>query len=83
MPDHGLAQDEEVAATVTGDLLRRPAVVAQVKEEDKVRAVEELTREDQSESLITWAAIALMTRRITRRSSRRNGQSASREAHRD
>jgi Family of unknown function (DUF6192) len=44
---HTLAQDEEVAATVTGDLLRRPAVVAQVKDEDKVRAVEELTREDQ------------------------------------
>lgn len=35
-----------------------------------------------SESLITWAAITLMTRRITRRSSRRNGQPASREAQR-
>ncbi|MCM2416554.1 DUF6192 family protein [Streptomyces sp. RKAG293] len=44
---HTLAQDEEVAATVTGDLLRRPSVVAQVKVEDKVRAVAELTREDQ------------------------------------
>src|SRR2546427_315052 len=32
---HTLAQDEEVAAQVTGDLLRRPAVVAQVKDEDK------------------------------------------------
>lgn len=32
-----------------------------------------------SESLITWAAITLMTRRITRRSSRRNGQPASRK----
>ncbi|WP_174855714.1 DUF6192 family protein [Streptomyces rishiriensis] len=32
---HSLAQDEEVAARVTGDLLRRPAVVAQVKDEDK------------------------------------------------
>jgi transposase len=32
-----------------------------------------------SESLITWAAITLMTRRITRRS----GQPTSREAHRD
>lgn len=31
-----------------------------------------------SESLITWAAITLMTRRITRRSSRRSGQPASR-----
>lgn len=36
-----------------------------------------------SESLITWAAITLMTRRITRRSSRRSGQPASREANRD
>lgn len=36
-----------------------------------------------SESLITWAAITLMTRRITRRSSRRSGQPASREAQRD
>lgn len=36
-----------------------------------------------SESLITWAAITLMTRRITRRSSRRSGQAASREANRD
>ena len=35
------------------------------------------------ESLITWAAITLMTRRITRRSSRRSGQPASREANRD
>ncbi|MFF3015399.1 DUF6192 family protein [Streptomyces sp. NPDC057939] len=43
---HALAQDEGVAATITGDLLRRPAVVAQVRHEDKVRAVEELTRED-------------------------------------
>ncbi|MFJ4681557.1 DUF6192 family protein [Kitasatospora sp. NPDC088783] len=44
---HSLAQDEEVAAVVTGDLLRRPDVVAQVKAEDKVRVVEELTRDDQ------------------------------------
>ncbi|MEV0142765.1 DUF6192 family protein [Streptomyces globisporus] len=36
---HSLAADEEVAATVTGDLLRRPTVVAQVRKEDKVRAV--------------------------------------------
>ncbi|WP_107113536.1 DUF6192 family protein [Kitasatospora sp. MBT66] len=43
---HSLAQDEEVAATVTGDFLRRPTVVAQVKAEDKVRVVEELTRDD-------------------------------------
>ncbi|WP_438453036.1 DUF6192 family protein [Streptomyces asiaticus] len=42
-----LAQDEEVAGRVTGDLLRRPEVVAQVRDEDKVRVVEELTREDE------------------------------------
>lgn len=36
-----------------------------------------------SESLITWAAITLMTRRITRRTSRRTGHPASREAQRD
>nr|WP_267133492.1 transposase [Streptomyces sp. RB17] len=36
-----------------------------------------------SESLITWAAITLMTRRITRRTSRWSGQPASREAERD
>lgn len=36
-----------------------------------------------SESLITWAAITLMTRRITRRSSRRSTQPASYEANRD
>ncbi|TQJ92989.1 hypothetical protein [Streptomyces sp. SLBN-31] len=36
-----------------------------------------------SESLITWAAITLMTRHITRRSSRRSRQPASREATRD
>ncbi|WP_329460683.1 IS5 family transposase [Streptomyces sp. NBC_01497] len=36
-----------------------------------------------SESLITWAAITLMTRRITRRSSRRTEQPDSREAQRD
>ncbi|MGW1521589.1 DUF6192 family protein [Streptomyces sp. NPDC002287] len=43
---HTLAKDEEVAAVVTGDLLRRPAVVAQVRQEDRVRVVEELTRDD-------------------------------------
>ncbi|MGW0792960.1 transposase [Streptomyces sp. NPDC002911] len=36
-----------------------------------------------SESLVTWAAITLMTRRITRRNSRRSGQPSSREAQRD
>ncbi len=36
-----------------------------------------------SESLITWAAITLMTRRITRRQSRRASQPPSREHTRD
>jgi hypothetical protein len=44
---HALARDEGVAATVTGDLLRRPEVVAQVQPKDRVRVVEELTRDDQ------------------------------------
>ena len=44
---HALAKDEEVAAVVTGDLLRRPEVVAQVQPKDRVRVVEELTRDDQ------------------------------------
>lgn len=36
-----------------------------------------------SESLSTWAAITLMARRITRRTSRRTGRPASLEAQRD
>ncbi|MEU0111490.1 transposase [Streptomyces sp. NPDC006251] len=36
-----------------------------------------------SESLITWAAITLMTRRITRRQSRRTSQPTSRENGKD
>ncbi len=43
---HSLAQDEDVAATVTTDLLRRPAVSAKVAVEDRVRVVEELTRDE-------------------------------------
>lgn len=50
---HTLARDEEVAATVTSDLLRRPAVVAQVRQEDKVRVVEELTRDDHVAATVT------------------------------
>ncbi|MEU3464796.1 DUF6192 family protein [Streptomyces sp. NPDC006733] len=50
---HTLAQDEEVAATVTSDLLRRPTVIAQVKQEDKVRAAEELTRDDHVAAKVT------------------------------
>lgn len=34
-----------------------------------------------SESLITWAAITIMTRRITRRTSRRSGQPTPRKLH--
>lgn len=45
------------------------------------RAYERLAQH--SESLITWAAITPMTRRITRRNSRRSGQPPSREAQRD
>ncbi|MDQ1033547.1 transposase [Streptomyces umbrinus] len=36
-----------------------------------------------SESLITWAGITLMTRRITRRTSRRSRQPPAREAQQD
>ncbi|MFE3827192.1 DUF6192 family protein [Streptomyces sp. NPDC059092] len=50
---HTLATDEEVAATVTSDLLRRPAVVAQVNQEDKVRVVEELTRDEHVAAKVT------------------------------
>ncbi|MGW6463942.1 DUF6192 family protein [Streptomyces rubiginosohelvolus] len=50
---HTLAADEEVAATVTGDLLRRPTVVAQVRQEDKVRAVGELTRDEAVAATVT------------------------------
>lgn len=50
---HTLAKDEAVAATVTGDLLRRPTVVAQVRQEDKVRAVEELTRDEDVAATVT------------------------------
>ncbi|MFB8105864.1 MULTISPECIES: DUF6192 family protein [unclassified Streptomyces] len=50
---HTLAKDEAVAATVTGDLLRRPSVVAQVRQEDKVRAVGELTRDEDVAATVT------------------------------
>ncbi|MEV0142766.1 DUF6192 family protein [Streptomyces globisporus] len=38
---------------MTGDLLRRPAVVAQVKQADRVRVVEELTRDEQVAAEVT------------------------------
>ncbi|MFF7249876.1 DUF6192 family protein [Embleya sp. NPDC008237] len=50
---HTLARDEDVAAVVTTDFLRRPTVVAQVKREDKVRVVEELTRDDHVAAEVT------------------------------
>nr|WP_241672359.1 DUF6192 family protein [Streptomyces sp. IB2014 016-6] len=56
---HVLAQDDQVAAEVTGDLLRRPQVAAKVTVEDKVRVVEEFTRD---ESVATTAATSLLRR---------------------
>nr|WTB12141.1 DUF6192 family protein [Streptomyces antimycoticus] len=50
---HTLAQDEDVAATVTTDFLRRPAVAAQVKPEDRVRVVEEFTRDENVAAQVT------------------------------
>uniref|UniRef100_UPI002F9116A7 DUF6192 family protein n=1 Tax=Kitasatospora indigofera TaxID=67307 RepID=UPI002F9116A7 len=50
---HTLARDEEVAAVVTSDLLRRPTVVAQVNADDKVRVVEELTRDETVAAKVT------------------------------
>jgi hypothetical protein len=44
---HSLAKDEEVAARVTTDFLRRPAVVARVETADKVNVAQELARDDQ------------------------------------
>ncbi len=43
---HHLGQDEEVAATVTTDFLKRPQVAAKVSTDNKVRVVEELTRDE-------------------------------------
>ncbi|MFE3206478.1 DUF6192 family protein [Embleya sp. NPDC059237] len=42
---HALARDEEVAAVVTADLLKRPDVVDQVAAREKVRVVEQFTRD--------------------------------------
>ncbi|MFJ2829255.1 DUF6192 family protein [Streptomyces sp. NPDC087263] len=41
---HTLAQDEEVAATVTSDLLRRPTVIAQVKQDLQIPSPSPLPR---------------------------------------
>jgi Family of unknown function (DUF6192) len=48
-----LTRDEEVAAVVAGDLLRRPTVTAQVPEAEKVRVVAELTREESVAQQVT------------------------------
>jgi len=56
---HALAQDDRVAAEVTGDLLRRPQVAAKVPQTDKVRVVEEFTRD---ETVATTAATSLLRR---------------------
>ncbi|MFI1279239.1 DUF6192 family protein [Streptomyces sp. NPDC020858] len=50
---HALAQDEEVAAVVTTDLLRRPTVSAHVAVEDRVRVVEEFTRDETVAATVT------------------------------
>ncbi|WP_215453322.1 DUF6192 family protein [Streptomyces sp. ATCC 21386] len=56
---HHLARDEEVAATVTTDFLKRPQVAAKVSPENKVRMVEEFTRD---ETVATTAATNLLRR---------------------
>ncbi|MEU9405746.1 DUF6192 family protein [Streptomyces sp. NPDC048281] len=56
---HHLARDEEVAAIVTTDLLKRPQVAAKVSPENKVRVVEEFTRD---ETVATTAATTLLRR---------------------
>lgn len=50
---HTLAKDEEVAAVVTGDLLRRPTVVAQVRAEDRVSAVHTLVEDEKVAAAVT------------------------------
>ncbi|MEV7856989.1 DUF6192 family protein [Streptomyces sp. NPDC088183] len=44
---HTLAQDDQVAAAVTSDFLKRPEVTAKVTQVDKARVVEEFTRDEQ------------------------------------
>ncbi|MEJ8662226.1 DUF6192 family protein [Streptomyces halotolerans] len=56
---HSLAQDDQVAAAVTTDFLKRPQVAAKVTVEDKVRVVEQLTRD---ESVAATAATGLLRR---------------------
>ncbi|MER8225407.1 DUF6192 family protein [Streptomyces sp. NPDC094143] len=56
---HHRAQDEEVAATVTTDFLKRPQVAAKVSTDNKVRVVEEFTRD---EAVAATAATSLLRR---------------------
>ncbi|WP_419586940.1 DUF6192 family protein [Streptomyces sp. Qhu-G9] len=42
---HTLARDEDIAAAVTTDFLKCPTVAAKVPDQDKVRPVEEFTRD--------------------------------------
>ncbi|MFF5809183.1 DUF6192 family protein [Streptomyces sp. NPDC012746] len=50
---HVLVEEEQTVAVVTGDLLKRPTVVAQVRQEDRVRALEELTLDDPIAATVT------------------------------
>ncbi|MGN5392579.1 DUF6192 family protein [Streptomyces sp. JL7001] len=56
---HSLAQDDQVAAAVTSDFLKRPEVTAKVTTVDKARVVEEFTRD---ETVATTAATSLLRR---------------------
>ncbi len=56
---HTLAQDDQVAAVVTSDFLKRPEVTAKVTTVDKARVVEEFTRDEQ---VATTAATNLLRR---------------------
>ncbi|MFJ5292799.1 DUF6192 family protein [Streptomyces sp. NPDC088348] len=56
---HHLARDEEVAASVTTEFLKRPQVAAKVSPENKVRVVEEFTRD---ETVAANAATSLLRR---------------------
>ncbi len=50
---HHLARDEDVAATVTSDFLKRPTVAAKVSDQDKVRVAEEFTRDEHVATQVT------------------------------
>lgn len=48
-----LTRDEEVAAVVTADLLRRPTMASQITAEEKARVVGELTRDEDVAAKVT------------------------------